>query len=130
MSQNDPIADLLTRLRNGKEAKLLFVDIPLSKVKVKILEILKKQGFIENFLISQEKKKMRIFLRYNKARNSVINDLRRMSSPGFRKYIEYKKIPRIANGMGIAILSTSRGIMDGDTAKKERIGGEFLCKVW
>ncbi len=130
MSFNDPIAELLTRIRNGKSAKLRFVDIIISKVKLEIVEILKKHGFIENFLVNRELKKMRIFLRYTKTRSSVIHEMIRISSPGFRKYIECKKIPKIANGMGIAILSTSKGIVDGDTARKQNLGGEFLCKVW
>lgn len=130
MSFNDPIAELLTGLRNAKNAKLRYVDISTSKVKLKIVEILKTQGFIESYLVNGEKKKMRIFLRYTKTRNSVLNEVKRISSPGFRRYIEYRKIPKIANGMGVAILSTPLGIIDGDTARKQKVGGEFLCKVW
>lgn len=130
MSFNDPIAELLTRIRNAADAKLRFVDISISKIKVQIVEILKKHGFIENFLVNKEEKKMRIFLRYTKKRESVIHEIKRISSPGFRKYIEYKKIPKVANGLGIAILSTSLGVVDGDSARQQKAGGEFLCKVW
>jgi small subunit ribosomal protein S8 len=130
MSFNDPIAELLTHIRNAQDTKLRYVDVSISKIKLKLVDILKKQGFIENYLVSNEKRKMRIFLRYTKARKSVINGLKRISSPGFRKYIEYKKIPKVANGMGVAILSTSIGVIDGDTARKQKVGGEFLCKVW
>lgn len=130
MSFNDPIAELLTRIRNAQNTKLRYVDVSISKIKLEIVDILKKQGFIENYLVSGEKKKMRIFLRYTRTRESVIHGIQRISSPGFRKYIEYKKIPKISNGMGVAIISTSIGIIDGDTARKQKVGGEFLCKVW
>ena len=130
MSFNDPIAELLTKIRNAKGAQHRFVDLSYSKNKIKILEILKSQGFIENFLVNEEMHKIRIFLRYTKERGSVIHNLRRISTCGLRRYIGYKDIPRVFNGMGIAILSTPKGIIDGETARNLKVGGEILCTVW
>lgn len=130
MSFNDPIAELLTKIRNAKDAQHRFVDLHFSKVKVKILELLKGHGFIENFLVDEKEGKMRIFLRYNEHREPVIRDLRRVSTGGLRKYIGYADIPRVFNGMGIAILSTPKGILDGETARSLKVGGELLCTVW
>lgn len=132
MSFNDPIAELLTKIRNAQKARHRFVDIPHSKNKVKILGILKANRFIENFLVNEEIYKMRVFLRYTKDREPIIRNLRRESSPGTRRYVGYKDIPSVFNGMGISILSTSskEGILDGKTAKEKKIGGELLCTVW
>lgn len=130
MSFNDPIAELLTKIRNAKGAQHRFVDLSYSKNKIKILEILKNQGFIENFLVNEEMHKIRIFLRYTKERGSVVNNLKRVSTCGLRRYIGYKDIPRVFNGMGIAILSTPKGILDGETARNLKVGGEILCTVW
>lgn len=130
MSFNDPIAELLTKIRNAKVAQHRFVDLSFSKNKVKILELLKSHGFIENFLVNEEQFKMRVFLRYTKDRNSVISDLQRISTSGARRYVGYRDIPRIFNGMGMCILSTPKGILDGETARGLKLGGELLCKVW
>jgi small subunit ribosomal protein S8 len=130
MSFNDPIAELLTKIRNAKGAQHRFVDLSYSKNKIKILEILKNQGFIENFLVNEEMHKIRIFLRYTKERGSVVSNLKRVSTCGLRRYIGYKDIPRVFNGMGIAILSTPKGILDGETARNLKVGGEILCTVW
>ena len=130
MSFNDPIAELLTKIRNAKDAQHRFVDMSHSKIKVKILELLRSHGFIENFLVNEEQHKMRIFLRYTKERGSVILNLRRESKNGCRIYISYRQIPRVFNGMGISILSTPRGVIDGATAKNLKVGGELLCTVW
>ena len=130
MSFNDPIAELLTKIRNAKDAQHRFVDMSHSKIKVKILELLRSHGFIENFLVNEEQHKMRIFLRYTKERGSVILNLRRESKNGCRIYISYRQIPRVFNGMGISILSTPRGVLDGATAKNLKVGGELLCTVW
>ena len=130
MSFNDPIAELLTKIRNAKNAQHRFVDLSFSKNKVKILELLKHHGFIENFLVNEEQFKMRVFLRYTKERQSIINDLQRVSTCGIRRYVGYKEIPRIFNGMGLCILSTPKGIIDGETARNLKLGGEILCKVW
>jgi small subunit ribosomal protein S8 len=130
MAFNDPIAELLTKIRNAKGAQHRYVDLGFSKIKVRILEILKDHGFIENFLVNEEKHKMRVFLRYTKARDSVIRGLSRQSTCGLRKYIGYSRIPRVFNGMGIAIVSTPKGVVDGETARNLKVGGELLCTVW
>ncbi len=130
MSFNDPIAELLTKIRNAKDAQHRFVDMSLSKMKVEILNLLKDHGFIDNFLVDKQRYRMRIFLRYTKDRGSVILGLKRESKCGCRRYLGYQDIPRVFNGMGIAILSTSQGVVDGATAKKLKKGGELLCTVW
>lgn len=130
MSFSDPIAELLTKIRNAMTAKHRYTDLPLSKMKKSILQILKDQGFIENFLIDDEKRKMRVFLKYVKGRRSVINGLKRISKPGLRKYVPSSKIPLVYGGMGIAILSTPKGVVEGRSAMKEKVGGELLCYIW
>ena len=130
MSFNDPIAELLTKIRNAKGAQHRYVDLSFSKIKVKMLEIMKTHGFIENFLVNEEKHKVRVFLKYKKTRESVINGLTRVSKSGLRRYIGYANIPRVFNGMGIAIVSTPKGVLDGETARNLKVGGEILCKVW
>ncbi len=130
MSFNDPIAEMLTKIRNAKGARHRYVDIIRSKIKLEMLGILKNHRFIDNFLISEEKRMVRVFLRYNSERSSVIQGLRRISTGGLRRYVACAKIPRVLNGMGLAILSTPRGVMDGETARKLNVGGELLCSVW
>lgn len=131
MAFNDPIAELLTKLRNASRAQHRYVDMYFSKNKKRILEILKQHGFIENFLVNESLKKMRVFLRYTKNREAVLHGLKRESTSGLRAYIGMNEIPRVFNGMGIAILSTSKGgIVDGETARKMKSGGELLCTVW
>jgi small subunit ribosomal protein S8 len=130
MSLSDPISDLLTRIRNAKMAKHRFVDFPFSKEKLNIVKILQEQGFIEKFLVDEENSKARVFLKYTQGREPVIQGLKRISSPGLRRYVGYKNIPRILSGMGVAIISTPQGIIDGETARKLKVGGELLCFVW
>jgi small subunit ribosomal protein S8 len=130
MSFNDPIAELLTILRNASKAEKKFVDLRISKMKINIIQILKDQGFVENFLVNDKKHMVRIFLRYTKARDSMIKKIRRVSSPGMRKYVGYQDIPRILGGVGTVILSTSKGVIDGKKAKELKIGGEILCYVY
>ncbi len=130
MSFNDPIAELLTKIRNAKRAQHRYVDLSFSKNKVKILDLMRNHGFIDNFLVNEEQFKVRIFLRYNKERQPVINDLKRISTSGVRRYVGYKDIPRVFNGMGICIMSTPKGIVDGETARNLKVGGEILCTVW
>jgi small subunit ribosomal protein S8 len=130
MAFNDPIAELLTKIRNAKDAQHRYVDISHSKIKIKILEILKTHGFIENFLVNEEMRKIRVFLRYTKTRESVIRGLKRISTSGLRRYIGYKEIPNVFNGMGLAILTTPQGVMDGATARNLKAGGEIICTVW
>ena len=126
----DPIADLLTRIRNAKSAKHRFVDFRPSKIKMDIVKVLHEQGFVDRFMINEEKGQARVFLKYAGGRESVIKGLNRMSSPSLRRYVGYKKIPRIYGGMGIAILSTPAGVVDGETARRNKLGGELLCLVW
>jgi small subunit ribosomal protein S8 len=128
----DPIADLLTRIRNAARAKHPRVDLPSSKLKVEIARILKDEGYLANFKVVEEKgkKTLRVFLRYTPDRRSVITDLKRISRPGSRRYIGKTGIRPVVGGMGISILSTPRGLMTGQSARKEGIGGEWLCEVW
>ena len=127
---HDPIADLLTRIRNAKTAKHRFVDFCPSKIKMEIVKVLHSQGFVDKYFVNEEKKQARVFLKYAGGREPVIKGLDRISSPSLRRYVGYKQIPRIYGGMGIAILSTPSGIIDGETARKNKIGGELLCLVW
>jgi small subunit ribosomal protein S8 len=130
MALNDPIADLLTRLRNASQAKHRFVDLRSSKLKIKIVEILQQQGFIESFIVDEQAGKMRVFLKYAEGREPVIQGIKRMSKPCLRRYIGYRDIPIIFGGMGVTILSTPQGVTDGESAKKMKAGGEILCQVW
>jgi small subunit ribosomal protein S8 len=128
----DPIADFLTRIRNGSLAKHPRVEMPSSKMKIEIARILKEEGYVANFKVVEEKgkKTLRVFLRYTPDRHSVITDLKRISRPGSRRYIGKTGIRPVVGGMGIAILSTPRGLMTGQSARKEGVGGELLCEVW
>ena len=130
MALSDPVADLLTRIRNAVKAKHRYVDFPHSNLKLNILKVLKERGFIENYLINEENKKARAFLKYADGRDPVIFGLKRMSSPGLRRYVGHKFIPKIDGGMGLVILSTPKGIIDGETARKLKVGGELLCYIW
>jgi small subunit ribosomal protein S8 len=130
MAFNDPIAEMLTKLRNAKNAQHRYVDLSSSKMKLKILEIIKQHGFIENFLVNEDMHKIRVFLRYTKNRQNIMNGLKRISTPGWRKYIRYQDIPTVFSGMGLAIVSTNKGIIDGETARNLKVGGELLCTVW
>lgn len=128
----DPIADFLTRIRNGARARHPRVDMPSSNMKVEIARILKEEGYITNFKVVDDKGKrtLRVFLRYTSGRRSVITDLRRISKPGARRYTGKTGIRQVMGGMGISILSTPRGLMTGQVARKEGVGGEVLCEVW
>ena len=128
----DPIADMLTRIRNAVRAKHARVDLPNSKLKTEVARILKDEGYLSNFKVVDEKgrKVLRVFLRYTPERHSVITDLKRISRPGARRYIGKSAIRPVVGGMGISILSTPRGVMTGQSARKEGLGGELLCEVW
>ncbi|MGD1212315.1 MAG: 30S ribosomal protein S8 [Candidatus Acidiferrales bacterium] len=128
----DPIADMLTRIRNAVRAKHPRVDLPSSKLKVEIARILKDEGYLANFKVVEEKgkKTLRVFLRYTPDRHGVITDLKRISRPGSRRYVGKTGIRAVVGGMGISILSTPRGLMTGQSARKEGVGGEVLCEVW
>ena len=128
----DPIADMLARIRNAVSAKHSRVDVPASKLKLEIARILKEEGYINNFVVKGEgaKKMVRIFLRYDARGTSSITHLQRVSRPGRRVYVGSHQIPRVLGGYGINIVSTSRGLMSGKTARKENIGGEVLAEVY
>jgi small subunit ribosomal protein S8 len=128
----DPIADLLTRIRNGSMAKLQKVDVPSSNMKVGIVNVLKNEGFIKNYkLISDQKQGiLRIYLKYIDENDSVISEIRRVSKPGGRRYVKSDNIPTVKQGLGIAILSTSKGLMTDKVAREVGVGGELICTVW
>lgn len=127
---HDPIADLLTRIRNAKEQRHRYVDMPVSKQKVEIAKVIQEQGFIEKMIVNEETRTLRIYLKYGANRTPVVQDLKRVSKPGLRRYIGYKDIPKILGGMGIAILSTNKGVVDGETAREQKLGGELICYIW
>lgn len=132
MSVTDPIADMLTRIRNANRAGKDYVDVPASRVKMAITRILKEEGYIKGFktLRNNNQGVIRLFLKYGPNREPVITDLKRYSRPGIRRYAKVHQIPRVLGGMGIAILSTSKGIMTDKHARRMRVGGEILCTVW
>lgn len=131
-SHHDPLADLLTRLRNASHARHLFIDVGHSKLKEAIVRILKDKGFIAHYLIKEGDKKgtIRVFLKYDGQRNPLIHGLNLISKQSMRRYVSYKEIPRIQGGMGISILSTSKGVMAGEDAKRSKVGGELLLAAW
>lgn len=127
----DPIADMLTRIRNGIRARQQRVDMPSSKLKADIARILKEEGYISNFKVSDEGKKkvLKVFLRYGPDGESVISVIERVSKPGRRVYVGSDRIPRVLGGLGVNILTTPRGVMTGKSARKSRLGGEVLCNI-
>ena len=129
---SDPIADLLTRIRNASRAEHEKVDVPASKLKTKIAELLKEEGFIKNYRLIEDPKQgvLRIYLKYGAGNEKMISGLVRVSRPGRRVYVGKDKIPSILGGMGVALLSTSRGVMTDRESRKQRIGGEVLAYVW
>jgi len=128
----DPIADMLTRIRNAVRAHHSRVDVPASRMKVEIARILKEEGYISNYKIMGEgvKKTLRLYLKYGPEGESPIMNLERISRPGRRIYVGAKEIPRVLGGLGIAILSTPKGIMTGRDARRHNVGGEVLCYVY
>jgi len=132
MNMTDPIADLITRIRNGVRARLPRVDVPASKLKSEIARILRDEGYIASFKVLNDDKqgKLRVFLKYGPGWERAITDLQRVSRPGCRIYCGKDQIPRVYGGLGINILSTSRGLMTGRQAVRAGVGGEILCNVW
>lgn len=133
MASSDPIADLLTIIRNGGLAKRRFVDVDWSKIKQNIVEILKQEGFIEDYLLKKEspqRGKLRVFLKYRPDRVHIIKGLKRISKPGLRRYVAHLEIPYFFGGYGVSIISTSKGLMVGRQAIEQKVGGELLCAVW
>ncbi len=132
MAMNDPISDMLTRIRNAGKAKFNSVDIPGSKLKTELAKILKNEGYIRNYKFLKDDKQgiLRVYLKYGQEQSNTILSLKRVSKLSRRVYVKSKDIKPVYNGMGIAILSTSHGIMTDSQARKENVGGEILCTIW
>ncbi len=132
MAMSDPIADVLTRIRNAAGAQFDSVDIPGSTMKTELARVLKEEGFIKGYKFLKDNKQgiLRVYLKYDKQQNPVILGLKRISKPSRRIYVKSKDIKPVLKGMGIVILSTSRGIMTDKRARKENVGGEIICNIW
>ena len=132
MAMPDPVADMLARIRNATVAKHSKVDIPASRMKISLAKILKSEGYIKNYKVLKDQSHgvLRIYIKYDEANQGVIAGLKRLSKPGRRVYVKKKDIPVVLNGMGIAVLSTSKGILTDREARKQNVGGELLCSLW
>lgn len=132
MSMTDPIADMLTQIRNGIQARHERVELPASKLKIEIARILKAEGFISNYKVADDpvQKSLRVYLKYADDGEPVIHGIERVSRPGRRVYRAKDEIPRVLGGLGLAIVSTSRGVLSGAEAARTGVGGEILCQVW
>ena len=128
----DPLADMLTRLRNGNKAKFKKVDIPSSKLKVSVAKILKDEGYIKNYKVTKDNKQgvLTIYLKYDKENERIITGLKRISKPGRRVYVKKDNIPKVLNGLGVNLLSSPKGILTDKRARELNVGGELLCSVW
>ncbi|HEY3353309.1 MAG TPA: 30S ribosomal protein S8 [Polyangia bacterium] len=132
MSMTDPIADMLTRIRNAIISRKTKVEMPSSKLKVRLAELLRNEGYISTFTVNEEKRgsSLLVELRYDRENRNAIIGLRRVSKPGQRRYVKTDDIPRVRSGLGVAVLSTSKGIMTDREARKQGLGGELMCEVW
>jgi small subunit ribosomal protein S8 len=132
MCMTDPVADMLTRIRNAGMAKHQKVDIPSSNLKVNLATVLRAEGFIKNFKVIPDAKQgvLRVYLKFIDEKDPVINEIKRVSKPGGRVYVNADKIKKVKNGLGVAVLSTSKGLVTDKTARELGIGGEVLCTVW
>jgi len=132
MTPSDPIADMLTRVRNALKARHQKVDVPASKLKMEIARILKEEGYVVNYKLVEEgvARSIRIYLKYTPSNEPAIAAIQRVSRPGCRVYVGSEEIPRVLGGLGVNILTTPRGVMTGRSARKEGVGGELLCQVW
>ncbi len=132
MSKTDPIADYLTKIRNSIKAQKRFVDVPASNLKRDITQILLEQGYIKDYANFDDGKQglIRIYLKYDDKKKNAISHISRISRPGLRKYTDVRKVPRVRSNLGIAILTTSKGVMTNKRARNENVGGEVLCYVW
>jgi small subunit ribosomal protein S8 len=132
MVMTDPIADMLTRIRNAGTAGHDLVEIPSSNVKVNVAKILKDTGYVKNFRVIEDDKQgvLKVYLRYDGNSKPIIQGIRRVSRPGLRRYCGSDGIPKVLNGLGISIISTSKGVLTDVEARKEKVGGEILCEVW
>jgi small subunit ribosomal protein S8 len=126
----DPVSDMLTRIRNAAMARHERTLVPASQLKKHIAEILKSEGFIADVRQEEDPRSLTIVLKYGRDRTSAIDGIRRISRPGRRVYVRHDRIPRVLSGMGVAILSTSRGVMSDKEARRQKVGGELLCEVW
>ncbi|MBU2491328.1 MAG: 30S ribosomal protein S8 [Bacteroidetes bacterium] len=131
MPVTDPISDFLTRIRNAVNAKKKFVDMPSSNMKVRLAEILKENNFIRDLNVVEDNKQnvLRVHLKYVNGASSI-SGLEKISTPGLRKYVDKDNIPRVLNGLGMSIISTSKGVFSDKQAKKEEVGGEVICHIW
>jgi len=132
MSVSDPIADMLTRIRNGVHAKHDAVLMPSSKIKVAIARVLKDEGFVSDYEVAPDgtRPMLKVHLSYTGRKDPVLSGIKRVSKPGLRVYVQKREIPRVFGGLGVAILSTPEGVMTGQTARQRNVGGEVLCYVW
>ncbi len=132
MSMTDPVADMLTRIRNANKAGHEKVDIPASRLKTDIANILKKEKFIKNYKFIEDHKQgiLRIYLKYGPKNERILTNLKRVSKPGLRVYVDSDNIPRVVGGLGIAVISTSKGVMTDAACRKLGVGGEVICYVW
>ncbi len=133
MGMTDPIADMLTRIRNANKARFKNVNVYMSQMNVNIAKVLKATGYVNNYDVVKDENghsMLKITLKYSDAKRTVITDIKRVSKPGRRVYVPADKIPKVLNGFGISILSTSRGVITDQEARESNVGGEILCKVW
>lgn len=132
MSMVDPLADMYTRIRNAHRVAKETVDIPFSKLKEKIIQIFKEEGYIENYKVLENDSKplIRIKFKYGKKGKKVINNIKQISKPGLRVYVNTDEIPRVLGGLGVAVITTSKGIITDDKCRREKVGGEVLCYIW
>lgn len=132
MSMSDPLADMLTRIRNATKAHFDSIEMPLSKLKINVANVLKREGYILDYSIldSGPQGKLKIDLKYGSGKECVINGIKRISKPGCRHYRTSKEIAKVMNGLGVAILSTSQGVITDKEARQHNVGGELLCEIW
>jgi small subunit ribosomal protein S8 len=132
MTMTDPIADMLTRIRNANMVKHEKLELPSSKMKVEIADILKREGFVKDYEVIEDNKQgvLRIFLKYGQNEEKVITGIKRISKPGLRVYAKANEVPRVLNGLGIAVVSTSKGVLSDKEARSQAVGGEVLAYVW
>jgi len=133
MTMTDPISDMLTRIRNADGAQLNKIQMPLSKLKLRIAEILKDEGYIRNYKVVERKggkKDIKLYLKFDEEMQGAFRGIHRVSRPGLRRYVGYKDLPKFKSGFGLSILSTSRGVMTDYQAREKKVGGEVLCSIW
>ena len=132
MSMSDPIADLLTRIRNANQAMKPYTDMPASRLKREVLRVLREARYIDSYDLLEDDKQgvLRVHLKYTPERERVISGLRRVSRPGLRKYVKAKQVPRVLGGLGLAVVSTPKGVMNDEEARRENVGGEVVCHIW